>query len=68
MSAPDWAQSDEWYEVSKRGLRAADEGRLGDAEGLFRDALLLSDRYQESDPRRATSVERSTPSTYSITR
>jgi tetratricopeptide (TPR) repeat protein len=56
FSAPGWAQSDEWYDVSKAGLRAADEGRFGDAEGLFRDALLLSDRYEESDPRRATSV------------
>ncbi len=55
-SAPSWSQNDEWYEVSKAGLRAADEGRLRDAETLFRDALRLSDEYTEVDPRRATSV------------
>ena len=51
--APAWAQSDPWYEVSKAGLQAADEGRLAKAEELFRSALKLSDPFAADDPRRA---------------
>src|SRR5918996_2879057 len=53
---PAWGQSDPWFEVSKAGLRAADEGRLAEAERLFRDALKLSEPFGDQDPRRATSV------------
>ena len=49
-------QDDRWYEISKSGVRAVDEGRFDDAEELFRDALKISDAYGEDDPRRATSV------------
>ena len=56
VGAPVWAQSDPWYEVSKAGLQAADEGRLAKAEQLFRDALKLSDPFGDEDPRRATSI------------
>ena len=45
-----------WYEVSKAGLQAADEGQLAKAEELFRSALKLSDPFGDEDPRRATSV------------
>ena len=55
-SASGGAHADQWYEVSKAGLRAADEGRFDDAEALFREALQLSEEYSDGDPRQATSV------------
>ena len=53
VASPGWAQGDEWYEVSKAGLRAADEGRFGDAEGLFREALAAERRVQREPIRAA---------------
>ena len=43
-------------EVSRAGLRAADESRFDEAERLFREALRLSETFPADDPRRATSV------------
>ncbi|MGH6914624.1 MAG: tetratricopeptide repeat protein, partial [Geminicoccales bacterium] len=53
---PASGQTDSWYEVSKAGLRAAGEGRISEAEQLFREALQLSKDYHDDDPRRATSI------------
>ena len=53
---PVLAQSDPWFDASKAGLQAVDEGRLSEAERLFREALKLSEPFGDADPRRATSV------------
>ncbi len=56
VAAPACGQDDAWTEVSRAGVRAADEGRFAEAERLFRDALQLSEQSPEGDARRATSL------------
>src|SRR5262245_50689750 len=56
VAAPAGGQSDDWAEVSRAGVLAAEEGRFAEAERLFRDALQLSGQLPEGSARRATSL------------
>jgi len=51
-----WGQPDSWEEYIKAGDSAIAQARPADAEPAYREALKLSEKFKEKDPRRAVSL------------